>query len=241
MTFVENFERFAGTGERNAAGESLEEFLQKYDAKKYDCPSNTVDMLVFRSEEAYRSFSQPLKLLMIKRKNHPSIGFWALPGGFVNLREDMADAAARELQEETGVTGVPLVQLRAWGEADRDPRWRVITTSYLALVEGALPVHAGDDAADALWFDVELKEAKEDGPAPAGDAHETREEQVYTLTLRSRERPVTLSARVERTIIKRGVLKDVRYRLLETEGIASDHGCLIVDGLLHLKKCCEEQ
>ena len=68
----------------------------------------------------------------------------------MELKEDLYEGAARELQEETGVTGLPLQQLRTWGAYDRDPRWRVITTSFLALAEGDLPVRAGDDAADAL-------------------------------------------------------------------------------------------
>ena len=90
---------------------------------------------------------------MVKRSNHPSIGFWATPGGFVELKEDISEGAARELEEETCVKGLPLRQMRTWGEWQRDPRWRIITTSYLALVEGDLKVQAADDAKDAQWLD----------------------------------------------------------------------------------------
>ena len=222
MAFLTDLEKFRGTGENNAKGQSLEEFLAGYDAKKYDCPSNTVDMLVFRSEAAFRSGSQPLQLLMVKRSNHPSIGFWALPGGFVEIRENLNDAARRELQEETGVSGIPLIQLRTWGEVDRDPRWRVITTSYLAVVEGELPVKAGDDAADALWFQVALEE-------------DSREKNVFQLILTQPERKLTLRAAVRREETRRGLLKDVQYQLLKSEGIANDHSSLIVDALLYLR------
>ena len=240
MRFLDDLELFRGDGSRNAKGETLEEFLDGYNAKKYDCPSNTVDMLVFRSAEAWRRPEQPLKLLMVRRSNHPSIGAWALPGGFVNLRESLADAAARELQEETGVTGIPLVQLRTWGEADRDPRWRVITTAYMALVEGDLAVQAGDDAADARWFDVSLD--AEESEAQAAD--ETKAAAVrregWKLILTDRNSGLQLSARVERISTRRGILEQPSWRLLESNGIASDHALLITDGILYLRKCTEE-
>ncbi len=156
MSYLKDNARFAGTGERDANGYTLDEFLNSYDPRKYDSPCNTVDMLVFRSKEPYRRKDQPLKLLLIKRKNHPSIGFWATPGGFADVYENLEDSAKRELLEETGVSGIPLIQLGTWGDYDRDPRWRIITTAYLALVEGDLAEHAGDDAADAAWFDAKL-------------------------------------------------------------------------------------
>lgn len=245
MRFLENLDLFRGTGERNAAGQTLEEFLDRYDAKRYDCPSNTVDMLIFRSEEPYRRFGQPLKLLMVKRSNHPSIGAWAAPGGFVNLREDIADAAKRELEEETGVTGVPMVQLRTWGNADRDPRWRVITTAYLALVEGELPVKAGDDAADARWFDakLELLSREEDGEKTTerwrlllqGEPENcSGEKQGQCGT--GRDVIPELCTELERTQIRRGILTETKYRMLANRGIANDHGLLIADALLYLRE-----
>jgi len=231
MAFLTDLAPFRGTGEANAKGQRLEEFLEGYDPKRYDCPSNTVDMLIFRSPEPYRSFRQPLRLLMVKRSNHPSIGFWALPGGFVNIRENLADAAARELEEETGVTGVPLIQLRTWGEYNRDPRWRVITTAYLALVEGELPVEAGDDAADAQWFDARLEERESKAE---GDTCTQR----FALQLTGEKDGLRLAAEVERTQVRRGILTDTSYRLCGSEGIANDHSSLIVDALLYLKERC---
>lgn len=167
MAFLEDLKGFYGTGEKNRAGQSLEEFLDRYDPKKYDCPSCTTDIVAVQCDEPLRSWGQPLKLLLVKRGNHPSIGWYATPGGFVELKEDLYEGAARELQEETGVTGLPLQQLRTWGAYDRDPRWRVITTSFLALAEGDLPVRAGDDAADALWMDVSAPSGLGGGRAAA--------------------------------------------------------------------------
>lgn len=229
MAFLDKLDRFYGTGECNRAGESLEEFLEKYNPKKYDCPSNTVDMVVVRCQEKYREWGQPLKVLLIKRGNHPSIGYWAVPGGFVELREDMDAAAARELEEETGIRGLPLQQVHTWGSYDRDPRWRVITTAYLALVEGELPVRAGDDAADALWMDVELVR---EAVSEAGQREET-----WRLTLTNAERHVSVSARVKRSYAASAILSQEKYELLESDGIAVDHGCIITQALLFLREC----
>ena len=276
MAFLEKLDRFYGTGECNRAGESLEAFLEKYNPKKYDCPSNTVDMVGVRCREKYRQWGQPLKVLMIKRGNHPSIGYWAVPGGFVELREDMDQAAARELEEETGVKGLPLQQLRTWGSYDRDPRWRVITTSYLALVEGELPVKAGDDAADALWMDVELslepdpeRKAKSEADAKAEseaeleaeseaepeakseaeseaepkteakadtEAEPGRTAEIWRLTLTNADRCITAGARVKVSYNTSGVLAQEKYELLESDKIAVDHGCIITQALLYLRK-----
>ena len=89
MKYLENLSSFYGTGQRNEKGQTLEEFLEKYDPKKYDCPSNTADIAVFR--KCSRAGSEGLQLLMIRRRNHPNIGFWALPGGFVDLKENLKE------------------------------------------------------------------------------------------------------------------------------------------------------
>ena len=72
-------------------------------------------------------------MLLVKRGNHPSIGCWALPGGFVDLRENLEDTARRELQEETGVSGLPVEQFACYGDYQRDPRARIITSAYLSI------------------------------------------------------------------------------------------------------------
>ena len=96
-----------------------------------------------------------LHALLIRRGAPPHKGKWAIPGGFVNPPESLEAAARRELDEETGLRDVFLEQLYTFGEPKRDPRGRVVTVAYFALVpEEAAPLRAGDDAAEAAWHPV---------------------------------------------------------------------------------------
>src|SRR3954471_1641179 len=116
---------------------------------KYPRPALTVDCVVFGFDEA------ELKVLLIRRGLAPFEGQWALPGGFVRVDETLDEAARRELQEETGLTNVFLEQLYTFGAVDRDPRERVVSVAYYALVKSAEhPAAGATDAADAGWFPV---------------------------------------------------------------------------------------
>ena len=158
-SFLEDISAFYGTGEKNAAGQTLEEFLETYDPYRYKNPCCTTDAVVFSAGKELYPDLDGLKVLLVRRSNHPSIGYWALPGGFVNLRENLEVTARRELEEETGVSGIAVEQFACYGDYDRDPRARVITTAYMALVdEDQITVQAGDDAADAAWCTVSLEE-----------------------------------------------------------------------------------
>src|SRR2546425_3133229 len=116
---------------------------------KYPRPALTVDCVVFGFDEG------ELKVLLIQRGLEPFKGRWALPGGFVRVDETVDAAARRELQEEAGLTNVFLEQLYTFGAVDRDPRDRVVSVAYYALVK--LSDHrakAATDAANARWFPV---------------------------------------------------------------------------------------
>lgn len=107
----------------------------------------TVDVVIFALREG------ELQALLIRRGQPPFEGRWALPGGFVRDGESLEDAARRELEEETGVRDVYLEQLYTFGAPDRDPRGRVITVAYYALLTGeAAPLVAGTDADAARWM-----------------------------------------------------------------------------------------
>lgn len=140
--------------------ETEEEFLKKYDPSIYDRPSVTVDTLIFRLQTippiSHKHKPQKeFQILLIKRGEHPFKDAWAIPGGFVNMDESLEDAAYRELSEETNIQNVYLEQLYTFGDVGRDPRTRVISTSYIALTSNAeLHPAAGDDAKEARWFTI---------------------------------------------------------------------------------------
>ena len=116
---------------------------------EYPRPSVTVDCVVFGLDE------EDLKVLLIQRGQEPFKGRWALPGGFVRMEESLEDAARRELAEEAGVRPGLLEQLYTFGEPGRDPRGRVITVAYFALVKLTdHKVQAATDASEAAWFSV---------------------------------------------------------------------------------------
>lgn len=116
---------------------------------KYPRPSVTVDLVIFTIDD------NDLKVLLIRRAGDPFKGRWALPGGFVEIEESLEKAAARELKEEVGVTNVYLEQLYTFGNPKRDPRGRVISVSYFALVDaGRQRIRAASDAAEAEWHSV---------------------------------------------------------------------------------------
>lgn len=116
----------------------------------YPRPMVTVDAVVFTLKDG-----RP-HVLLIERKHDPFAGHWALPGGFVEMEESLEAAAARELAEETGLTGLALEQFHTFGDPGRDPRGRSITAAYVGEVDWrACTPKAADDAADVRWFPLD--------------------------------------------------------------------------------------
>jgi 8-oxo-dGTP diphosphatase len=133
----------------------------------YPHPAVTTDVVVFIIR------NNRLELLLVQRATAPFKGFWALPGGFVDIDEDLDDCALRELEEETGLTGVYVEQLYTSGAPKRDPRERVISVAYYALVsEHPSGVRAGSDAEAVDWFAVnDLPQLAFDHEAIVAKAH----------------------------------------------------------------------
>ncbi len=115
---------------------------------EYPRPAVTTDCIIIRGKD-------PLEILLIERKHEPFMGNWALPGGFVEIDEDLLEGAIRELSEETNLTGVSLQQFRTYGKPGRDPRGRTVSVVYYGTLENAEKAIAGDDAANVQWFGID--------------------------------------------------------------------------------------
>ena len=137
-------QRLTSSLEKDEKGLTEEEFLLRYNPDKYPKPSVTADILVFCRDE----------LLLIRRKNHPFIHCWALPGGFANKNEDLYDTACRELQEETSLQKSDLTLVGVFSKPGRDPRGWTVSAAYMSELspEEKTQVRAADDAEEAGWF-----------------------------------------------------------------------------------------
>lgn len=114
---------------------------------EYPRPALTVDIVVFGVTDV------GLSLLLIRRGEGPFKGRWALPGGFVGMNENLLQAASRELLEETGLKAAHLEQLSAFGDVKRDPRGRVVTVAFFAVIKAEdVVLQAGTDAVEAKWM-----------------------------------------------------------------------------------------
>lgn len=136
----------------NAIAETTANSSNRSYCYDYPRPSVTVDIILFTFSE------NDLKVLLVQRKHAPFPGKWAVPGGFVEIDEDLDAAALRELAEETNITDVYLEQLYTFGEPHRDPRTRVITVAYFALLSvdqvARMQIYGASDADQARWWSM---------------------------------------------------------------------------------------
>ena len=210
------------------------EFLAQYDPNKYEKPSVTSDILVFGMSEKLDA----LKVLLIKRKDHPYIGQWALPGGFINMSESAYEAACRELEEETGLTNVYLEQLYTMSQPKRDPRMRVLSIVCMALIPETV-VKAGDDASEAVWFTINFKPDKLELFNLEYNVHisynlETKE--FINGVVKTMGYVPILDTISKRAIIPRNddcVIGEPVY--LDNSLLAFDHAEIVLEGLLRLR------
>ena len=200
-------------------GRTEAEFLASYDKDRYEKPSVAADIVVFSAVRAVDK-SKSYQVLLVRRGGHPFLGQYALPGGFVE-----PDAVSPELRQETGVTmgkgyrKVTLQLLNVYSKPDRDPRMRVMSLAYVAVVNAAeVKVKAGDDAAEAGWFRINMTRTAIN-----------RESGVITYHLALTRGDTCLSANLD---YRRwyGVLTDnEEWTLHDSEGLAFDHAKIIAE------------
>lgn len=130
--------------------DSEKKFLNSYNKNEYEKPSVAVDLLVFTVKD------DRLKIVLVRRNEHPFKDMLSLPGVFVGINETLDEAAARGAREEAGLADIYFEQLYTWGDIDRDPRMRIISVSYLSLTPAEkLTLSAGSRTSSAELYDVE--------------------------------------------------------------------------------------
>lgn len=202
---------------------SEKEFLKDYDPNKYDRLSMTTDILIFSVsdgvQENYRKLNKKyFSVLLVKRDSYPFKDKWCLPGGFVKIDEDIEDAAKRVLENETNIHDIYLEQLYTYGNPKRDPRMRVVSTSYMALIDKN---RLNDKiASKASWFNIMTLE----------------DENEINIHLDNGEE--TIKFKIKKAL-KEKTTDRYKYDIVENEKIAFDHPLVIVSGISRLKNKLE--
>ena len=224
-------------------------FLAGYDLTKYDRPSVAADIVVFaimadgERDNTRKPQDKKLKILLIERGGYPYKGCWAMPGGFCRKGEDVIDSARRELCEETGIGDAYVKLVGVYGEPGRDPRGWVISSTYMALMDGErCSIEAGDDAQDARWFTVELTDITGDGEKIAineEDSATVGNAKRYRLVLTDSSSDTRLSAVLRKTDMSTCGRSSDSYDIEECEGLAFDHARIITEAALGLREDLE--
>ena len=203
---------------------SEEEFLKNYDSSIFEKLSMTVDILVISvsNEETsnYRKTDKKkMSILLVKRDDYPYKDKWCLPGGFVDINEDIEEAPIRVLKRETNVDNIYLEQLYTFGSVNRDPRMRIVSTSYMALIdknklEGKLNENAS-------WFDIVSINEKNN---------------IVDVILNNGFETITFSIK---KILKEKTTDSYKLVEVKNDKIAFDHTLVILTGLERLKNKVE--
>lgn len=215
------------------------DYLSNYDIGEFDRPSVASDIVIFsilndgENENIRKLPKKALKVLLIKRAEHPFKDHRALPGGFVRPDEDVTEAARRELFEEANIRDAYLQLTGVYGKKGRDPRGWIVSNAFMALVNAeSVTLSAGTDAREADWFNMELnvqeqrKEFRED---------ESLVETRYRMLLTNDEKGVSITAELKQFKSFKNYHETVRYEIVESDGLAFDHAEIILSAMLSLR------
>ena len=197
-----------------------EEFLKAYDSSAFDKLSMTADILILsvssKDQTNYRKTDKKMmSILLIKRDDYPCKGKWCLPGGFMNPKtETLEECAKRVLKHETNLSNIYLEQLYTFDKVDRDPRMRVVSTAFVALID---KTRLNDEVKNASWFDViDIKENNN----------------IVSITL-SNEKEI-IDFRIEKQLRKKATDR-YDYLSIDNKSIAFDHDLVILAGIERIR------
>lgn len=219
--------KYYGDGEKVFMEEvynSEEEFLAAYNPDDFEKLSLTSDIVLFSvsSEEVdnYRkNEKKSMSVLLVKRTTYPFKDRWCFPGGFVKIDEDLEDAPMRILKRETNIDNIYLEQLYTFGDVKRDPRMRIISTAYMALIDKNRLDTLLNSAAS--WFDITLLE---------------EEENIVTIVLDNGEKKIKL---IIEKVLRDKTTDRYTYKVIENEDLAFDHAKVLIAGIERLRNKVE--
>jgi len=201
-----------------------EEFLKNYNPNDFERLSMTADILIFsvsnEEEQNYRKTDKKkMSILLVKRDNYPFKDKWCLPGGFVSIDENLDDAPKRILKNETNLDNIYLEQLYTFGEVNRDPRMRIVSTSYMALVDkNRLNENISNNAS---WFDITFYDDKDN---------------IVDIVLDNSN--ITISFKIEK-ILRERTTDRYTFKTIKNDSLAFDHPLVILSGMERLRNKLE--
>lgn len=202
------------------------EFLNEYNPGQYASTSAATDIVTLKMS----LLGKPtMKVLLVKRKNHPAMGCWALPGGFIS-EESAEECARRKLIEKTGIKDMYLEQLYTFSDPKRDPRMRIISIAYMALLNNddvCLKPSDSDMIADIKWFDLKI---------------DAETETVKKLKIKNSELAIQMAYVISETCEKNGIISSKKTQLVNDSGLdnllAFDHAQIIYTAIERIAGKC---
>lgn len=211
-----------------------EEFLKAYDKNAFDLLSITTDILILSVSNSknsnYRKLGQKFfSVLLVKRNTFPFKDKWCVPGGFLGINEDLEDNARRILEKETNLHGIYLEQLYTFGAVNRDPRMRVVSTSFMALIDKERLNQ--QVCPNAKWFNIEIEEENS-----KGKEIENVNESIVRITLKSDDE--TIKFKIKKTLNEMTTDR-FKFEVIENDSLSFDHPLIIYTGIERLKNKIE--
>lgn len=203
---------------------SEEEFLKHYDSSQYEKISMTTDILVFSvsdiEQENYRKTNEKfMSVLLVKRKEYPFKDKWCLPGGFLDIKEELEECPKRILESETNLKNIYLEQLYTFGAVDRDPRMRIVSTAYMALIDKNTVKYELSE--NAKWFNIEIDNSKDN---------------LISAKLINGEDEIIIKAK---KVLTEKTTDRYTFEIIENNSLAFDHANVILVGAERLKNKIE--